>query len=141
MQHTILFSVLVLTIFSCSKKNDESKTGLLTEKPWKWIKIESKVNNDPWDEEVQYWPSCRKDDEMLFKRDHSYVFSNGATKCNFSDPDILDEATWSFLENETKIDIDGSVTKIEVIDHNQLILSETETFGGDTYYYRYTLSH
>jgi len=37
--------------------------------------------------------------------------------------------------------MDGAVTAIEKLDHNQFIISATTTSGGDIYYYRYTLEH
>ena len=134
----ILFSFLL----SCSKDPDiESKTSLLTGKAWKFVKAESRVNNGIWLDEAQFWPTCKKDDEILFKTNNSYVLSNGATKCNSSDPEILDEATWNFLETETKIDMDGAITLIEKLDTQQFIISSSTIAGTDTYYYKYTLEH
>ena len=92
-------------------------------------------------DEVPFWPACKKDDEILFKSDLSYVLSQGASKCDPSDPDISDIATWKFLENETKIDMDGAVLVIEKLDNNQFVISATATMGSDTYYNRYTLEH
>jgi hypothetical protein len=140
---TIIFSlVLITTLISCQKENEpESKTSILTEKAWKFVKIESKTNNGPWFDEVQLMQSCEKDNEVLFKANHSYLLSEGATKCNPLDPDILDEARWSFLENETKIDMDGAILFIEKLNHSQFIISASETIGADTFYERYTLEH
>ena len=138
-----LLQLILLSLFlSCNKEPDsESKTALLTSKAWKFVKAESKVNNGIWVDEAQFWSTCKKDDEILFKTDHSYVLSNGATKCSPSDPQILDEATWKFLESETKIDMDGAITFIEKLDEQQFIISSNTTSGSDTYFYKYTLEH
>lgn len=141
MKTLVLVCAILLCMVSCRKNPDNSKVDLLTEKPWKFVKIESKVNNGPWMDEVQFWPQCQKDDEIVFMRDHSYAIRNGAMKCNPTDPDEFDVATWNFVDKETKLDMDGAVTTIEVLNHTQLVLSSTETTGGDAYLYRYTLEH
>jgi len=138
----ILPIAIVFLLFSCQKAEDEeSKTSILTEKAWKFVKVESKTNNGAWLDEAQFWAACKKDDEILFKSNNSYVHSNGAIKCSPSDPDVFDVATWKFLDNETRFDMDGAVTNIEKLDHQQFILSASQTIGGDTYYTRYTLEH
>lgn len=139
----LIYSLAFITLFvSCKKENDpESKTSILTEKPWKFVRIESKTNNGQWFDEVQFMQQCEKDNEVLFKTNHSYVLSEGATKCNPLDPDIMDEARWTFLENETKFDMDGAVLIIEKLNHSQFIISASETLGTDTFYERYTLEH
>jgi hypothetical protein len=140
---TIIFSLFIFTLLtSCQKEKDpQSRTGLLTGKAWKFVKIESKTNNGPWFDEVQLMSACEKDNEVLFKTNLSYVISEGATKCDPFDPDILDEVRWGFLENETKIDMDGAILFIEKLDQSQFIISASETIGTDTYYERYTLEH
>ena len=140
---TKIFSLAIITLLiSCQKEKDsDSKTSILTEKAWKFVKIESKTNNGAWTDEVQFQPACVKDNEMLFKTNLSYVLSEGATKCDPFDPDIMDEARWSFLENETKIDIDGAILFIEKLNNSQFIISASETIGTDTFYERYTLEH
>jgi hypothetical protein len=140
---TRIFSIAaLLLLFSCTKEEEnESKMSILTEKAWKFVKVESRTNNGPWFDEAQFWPACKKDDEILFKTNLSYVLSNGATKCTSSDPDVFDIATWKFLDNETKIDMDGAVTSIEKLDHQEFIISASQTQGSDTYYNRYTLQH
>ena len=141
MKSAALLSIGLLFLLACNKKPDSSRTDLLTEKPWKFVKIESSMNNGPWYDEVQFWATCEKDDELVFLIDHSYSLRNGETKCDASDPDVFDVATWNFLDNETKLDMDGSVTTIDALDKTQMILSSTETSGVDTYRYRYTLAH
>ena len=139
----MIFSLFIIILFSsCQKENEpESKTSILTEKAWKFVKIESKTNNGPWLDEVPYMPACEKDNEILFKANHSYVLSEGATKCNPLDSDIMDEARWSFLENETKFEMDGAILVIEKLNHSQFIISASYTSGGDTFYEMYTLEH
>ena len=129
-------------LLSCSKDPEsDPKTALLTAKAWKFVKAESRVNNGIWLDEAPFWPTCKQDDEILFKTNNSYVLSNGATKCSPSDPEILDEATWKFLETETKIDMDGAITLIEKLDEQQFIISSSTISGTDTYDYKYTLEH
>lgn len=142
MKTKILPLVFVVLFFSCQKENEpESKTSLLTAKAWKFIKIETKTDNLPWFDEIPFMPACERDDELLFKTDGSCLYSEGATKCNPMDSDIIDEVRWSFVDNETKIDFDGGVFVIEKLDHTQFIISATETTGSHTSYVKYTLEH
>jgi hypothetical protein len=141
MKLLFMLSVSFLFLVSCKKEPDNSKTNLLTAKPWKFVKVESKTNNIPWMDEVPFWPQCKKDDEIVFMKDHSYTLRNGATKCDPLDPDVLDVARWNFLDNETKFDMDGAVTTIEVLNESQFVISASETSGGNTYASRYTLEH
>ena len=139
---TIIFTLAICLLFSCSKEMEESsRTSLLTGKAWKFVKIESKMNNDPWVDEVLFWLPCEKDDEILFKTDGSYILSNGATKCDASDPDIFDVARWDFLENETKLSMDGAVAAIDELTSQRMVLSATQVSGAGTAYTRLTLEH
>jgi len=147
MRTRILFIAVVFILCACQKENDEksiqeTKTSILTEKPWKIVKAESKSKNtDPWFDDSQFWPACVKDDQLLFKTNNSYTHSNGATKCDPMDPDLFDEARWKFLDNESRIDMDGDILNIETLNHQQFIIWASETIGADTYYSRYTLEH
>jgi hypothetical protein len=140
MKTLVVLSAFVLLLSACKKDPDQSKTKLLTEGAWKFIKIEYEMNG-LWIDEVSFWPPCKKDDEIVFMKDHSYILRNGATKCSSSDPDTFDVVRWNFLDDETKLDMDGAVTAIEVLNHSQLILSATQTTGGITSSTKYTLEH
>jgi len=141
MKLLFILSVSLLFLASCKKESGNSKTSLLTARPWKFAKVESKWNNDPWIDEVPSWPQCKKDDEIVFMKDHSYTLRNGATKCDPSDPDVFDVAQWYFLNDETKFEMDGAISTIELLNESQFILSASETSGADTYFSRYTLEH
>ena len=148
MRSRILFIAIVFALLSCQKEKDEKpiqdefKTPILTEKAWKIVRAESKSKiDDPWYVDSQWWPDCVKDDQLLFKINNSYTHSNGAEKCDPMDPDIFDEARWKFLDNETRIEMDGDTLNIETLNHQQFIMWASETIGSNTYYSRYTLEH
>ena len=139
-------SILVLIVFSslmfsCKKKNDQkSKTTLLTQKPWVYTKVEEKINTSAWVDDFPTWANCEKDDQIIFRTNNTYEQNEGATKCDPSDPQIIDSGAWAFTNNETKITIYDELT-IDQLDENTLIVSQSEDYNGTTYSYRYTFKH
>ena len=139
----VLSTLLSFILFwSCQKEKDEAgKQTLLTDRVWKIAKVESKVNNGPWVDEVPFWPACKKDDEWIFLANLSWELTQGINKCDPSAPQVMEHGTWAFLDNETKIDIENVIFLIENLDDQRFIFSASETFGADTQYVKYTLEH
>lgn len=139
---TLAFLLLFSTvIISCKKKNDQkSKTTLLTQKEWIILKFETKVNTAAWDDDVLTWLACEKDDKYIFKTNNTVEFNEGATKCNAADPQSQTSA-WAFVENESKLTLEGDTWTITQLDDNTMILSLSETVGADTYYIKITFTH
>jgi hypothetical protein len=50
--------------------------------------------------------ACERDNIWNFKSDGTYTVTEGATKCNATDPDTASSGTWQLTENDTKIIID-----------------------------------
>lgn len=103
-------SLLVLTasavlIFSgCSKDDDNSSSTptqtnlqLLTAHGWRMTNFY--VNGI--DVTSTYYTACELDNILTFNTDYTYVEDEGATKCNASDPQIVDSGTWGFGNNQT----------------------------------------
>ncbi|HLP38829.1 hypothetical protein [Lacibacter sp.] len=138
----LLFLVLVSTN-SCKKKNDQkSKTQLVTERDWKMTKFEVKENNNPWDDLLAGQPACDADDRHVFRTNNTYEINEGPSKCVSTDPQIIDNGTWSFGDNETKFIYDGIPFTIDQLDGNTLIISYTDnTSPPDVYYFKLTFTH
>ena len=47
-------------------------------------------------------PVCSADDLIIINENGTFQDTNGATKCNPNDPQVLRSANWLFHENETK---------------------------------------
>lgn len=136
-----LFCLLIAGAISCKKDKDKSsKIDALTTGNWKWSKQEEKVNSGTYEDDVINWDACDKDDFIKFAKDKTYEYNEGATKCDPSDDQVI-PGDWDFQDNETKLSIDGEVWNIDQLDNNALVLSASETFGSDTYYYRLTFVH
>ena len=117
---TILFSS------SCKPVEEEntpsnptpaSKTELLTSKVWKVTAFTLDGQNF-----FSQLDDCEKDDLTTFKTNGSFIEDEGATKCNVSDPQIITSSTWKFIDNETKILVDGDTATIKTLSTTSLIL-------------------
>jgi hypothetical protein len=140
---TVSFLIMVF-FFSCKKDNDsKSKTQLLTQKSWLISNAEERTGTEPWSQDAGWSssPACEKDDVTVFKTNFTYETNEGATKCNTSDPQIINSGTWAFSDNETKLNLDGDLLTIERLDETNLILTLSEVFLGTTYSFRITLRH
>ena len=141
---------------SCSKSTDAStsataatKTQLLTSSDWIIIGLEyRKETATTWTDDYALWLACQKDNKFVFKTNNSYEFNEGASKCNPSDPQILQAGTWQLTSNETVLAIqqetngtDAFNANIESLTSNSLIFSYITKIGGSfgsTYYYKYS---
>lgn len=109
----VALAALTLMVSSCKKDNDnptpstpapQTKTQILTSHSWvvKSLMVGS----------VDYYnfiEDCEKDNFFTFKANGTSVEDEGATKCNPSDKQTID-GTWTFIDNETKIIMDGGDT-------------------------------
>lgn len=139
---TYFFGILLLTatLASC-KKDKQSKTELLTDKSWKIIKAEVKSGSGPFVDFFQMEDDCTKDDLQTFFTNNTYQITEGATKCDSGDPDLIDSGSWALTENETMLSIDGEENTIEQLDKNTLVVSYTATVSGTVYVSRITFAH
>lgn len=133
----ILALALVLTITlisSCSKDDDPilSRLELLTQKPWK-LKSTTIVGIGTSPPE-----SYSADDIHTFNTDGTYVFDEGPTKDDSSDPQTVN-GKWEFAESETiiKLSYGGLTLNQEIIELTNttlkvkfnFIFDLEETFG------------
>jgi len=136
-----IFTFLLFVFSSCNKEKVKSKTDLLTQKAWKIQKLETKEGNNPWEDDFPTWDACSKDDRYVFRANNTYEFNEGLTKCDPSDPQIIDTGTWSFTNNETKLLIDGDEFTIVSLTDSNLILSSQETIQGITFQVKITFGN
>lgn len=92
-----------------------TKTQLLT--AHKWVPTALTFdNNDAWG----LVDDCEKDNFLEFKTNGSYKEDEGATKCDPNDPQIINNSTWKFTANNTKLEYHGG----RVADINGLTATE-----------------
>lgn len=136
----VLVSILLAGFFISCKKDKKSKTEVLTQSEWSIAKVEEKTNTDPWEDDVPNWPACEKDDKISFKTNKSYEINEGLTKCDPADPQVSETGTWEFGSEEAKLLLNGDEFTIDVLNDHSLVLSASESVGGDTYYSRITFA-
>lgn len=131
----VLFIVLsIALISSCSKDDDPllSRLELLTQKPWK-LKSTTIVGIGSSPPE-----SYSADDIHTFNTDGTYLFDEGPTKEDSSDPQTVN-GTWEFAEDETiiKLSYGGLTLNQEIVELTSttlkvkfnFIFDLEETFG------------
>jgi len=137
------FAICLTIIFVSCKKDSTPKSNpeLVSQKAWLIQKEEFKINADPYQDQFPSYPDCYKDNLFNFLISGVFNYTEGATKCNTEDPDLIGTSTWSLEENETKLMIGYQIFDIDQLDNNTLIVTNTEVSGPDTYYHRYTFKH
>ncbi len=132
-------TLLFILVTSCKKKNDQkSKTELITQKPWVFSKYEEKVNNGAFIDDFPSWVACEKDDKYTFKT-NNIVDYDPLVKCDPSD--VATQISWAFTDNETKLVFLSGSNVIDLLDENNLVVSEVEVISGVTYTTKITLRH
>ena len=125
-----LITAFVLSIGACKKDAAKSKTVLLTQSNWKIVKEESKSGSGPWVDNTSTL-ACEKDNQLVFSTTSTLELNEGATKCNPTDPQIIGTGTWSFLTNETQLQIVvfglTPIYSLDQLDDNTMVLSRSET--------------
>ena len=156
MKQTIQLAVLLLamtavtTFVACKKDKDnpagKTKTELLTTGSWKMTAFTTNPADDfdgDGDLETNYFdyiPGCVKDDITTFKTNGTADVDEGATKCDPLDPQT-ESITWSFTNNETKVEIDGAEYTLVELTATTIKVSDTYVFGTTTYTDEITFSH
>ena len=119
----LLLMTFGLLLNAGCKKDDEddtdqqTKTQLLTSGVWR---ISGHTSPDAYDYDLDgtsstdifsQYDACEKDNTLLFKTDGTYEADEGALKCDPDDAQ-MDSGTWAFIENETKMLVDGETIDI-----------------------------
>ena len=107
-----LLIFLIITLDSCQKNSSadgSGSTGYLTQQAWKISKYEQKTNSGgTYVDQFPAVPACSRDDEYKFDVNFIYQITEGATKCNPSDPYIIFTGFWQLLQNETILKLDNT---------------------------------
>ena len=138
----IVFSPVIL--ISCKKDKDEdSKLKLLTERTWHITQYQYReLPSDPWDVE-NITEACELDDIFTFFADGTYTFTEGPTKCDPFDPDLIDSGTWSFQNDQSVLSITSMGETfdftIEQLDANTLMIMDYDASIPE--YFRIVFQH
>lgn len=135
---TLFLLAAISTAFSsCQKKSDPApaptKTDYLTSSAWvhesSGVDIDKNGTIDIPSASAGI-ATCRLDNVLTFKKDHTAISDEGATKCNAADPQTT-SFNWAFADNETSLSISGNVftalngvTKIKSLTATNLTLTK-----------------
>jgi len=118
--------LIIILAFLSSCKDDEptlTRLELLTQKPWKLktVAIFGFQASPP--------ESTQSDDTYTFNKDGSYLFDEGGSKEDPSDPQSVN-GTWEFAENESviKLNTGGLILNQEILELNSSTLKVKFTF-------------
>ena len=95
-------------ISSCGKDDDDdkgpSKSALLANKNWMIIGLtETKSNGTGTIDTYSTLKNCVKDNILRFTPDNKFSVTEGATKCDISDPQEMINGTWALTDDGTRI--------------------------------------
>jgi hypothetical protein len=131
MKYVLLsISVLISVNFFACKKEELSKTEILTES--KWFYQDAKRNGISIYASVR---ACVRDNMYFFKTNGELTIDEGNVKCSPSDPQSIN-FSWFFFSNEDSISISNFRTKVIELSKTQFITEQTNQ-AGDIYLYIY----
>jgi hypothetical protein len=132
--------LLFAVVFACKKKGEETTPKntleLLTGGNAKTWRVKSGIGKQG-DLEINLVASqgpCITDNLIKLYKDFTYEFTEGATKCHPSDPDLIVKANWTLASDNSSISIDRLIFLNRVIEKPVFTLTEvSETvFSGKT---------
>ncbi|MBC6492714.1 hypothetical protein ACFSQD_17840 [Flavihumibacter stibioxidans] len=143
-------ATLIITGSSCNKDDDEpakTKTELLTSGAWKMSAhtvnpaqdLDGDGQSDDSDVFATY-DACDKDDLTSFSTNGSGIISEGATKCDPSDPASY-PFTWQWSNNETVLSLLGEDFTLIELTSSTLKVSFSYSDAGSTYTETLTFTH
>lgn len=99
-----LSSMIVLT-YSCSKDDKTvaplTKTEMIA-RAWKINTLNFTIGSVTYNA-MDSLPDCMKDNLYKFTSSGIYSSEEGLTKCNSTDPTVVETGTWLFMLNESKL--------------------------------------
>lgn len=137
---TACIAMATAAIFSSCKKDDKSRTELLTSGNWKIVSDQERVGSGAWEEYIDDYEPCELDNYVKFSKANVVTFNEGASLCDPSD-DQEYTLPWSFLSDETQLSVAGEIVDIEELSGSTFIFTSSETVSGTTHYYRQTWKH
>ena len=133
MKYILFISAAATVLFSCSKKNggnDPAREQALTTGSWKLSAYTTDYNKDGTYEENTFaiLADCEKDNIYTFQVGGNLIKDEGLTKCISSNPQTM-TLSWSFMDNQTKLQLAGTTYQIEELTQSSLKLKGTVPYN------------
>lgn len=140
-----LMAISLITV-SCKKddkKNEPTKTELLTGNNWVTTRIEIEPAIDFDGDGTQennltpYFDPCDLDDFLNLKTDKTYIIEEGASKCDPNDPQVVETGTWTLSSNNTRLVLSSGGSSsdylLKTLTANKMVTAEELVLNGVTY--------
>jgi len=135
-------------IFVSCSKNEASKTKeeLLTMGGWRLDSKQTRISSSAtWTDITSTIPACRKDDITSYTNPSGYTITEGASKCNAANPDLVATGSWALVNNKEDLKITIGASSITynlfLVTENALTIDETDASGIVVTYNRYLYVH
>jgi hypothetical protein len=135
-KHYLLLSLLAflcLSFTACNDDDDEKPDDrkLLTSKNWKITGLKVTQGATSFDFYAQDEP-CNQDDVWKFADNGTYQYTEGATKCDPTSPDVYESGTWTLNNGTLTTTESGNTTNYKVVEitANSLKLSTEMVLSG-----------
>ncbi|HEU5168388.1 MAG TPA: hypothetical protein VFU29_22740 [Chitinophagaceae bacterium] len=133
MKYILLISAATTVLFSCSKNdggNDPAREQALTTGSWKLSAYTTDYDKDGTYEENTFaiLADCEKDNIYTFQVGGNVIKDEGLTKCISSNPQTM-TLSWSFMDNQTKLQFAGPTYQIEELTQSSLKLKGTLSYN------------
>lgn len=127
MKFSYLFASMALCIIlitsSCSKDEQsllEQRIDMLTARTWivTVAMADSDGDGTPETDVFAFYDECDKDDEMDFSEEGTFVNSEGLSKCDPNDDDIVERGQWEFQQAGDILKVvneDAEITNYEIV--------------------------
>ena len=133
---TLLALIASISVFfpACSDEPDttitpapsKTNTQIISSSPWTLTQVRGSGDNGAtWTDVTAFFDPCELDNTWSFGTDGKITIDEGSTKCNPQDPQT-ETVPWSFANNETKINIDGDLLDISLLDESTLRVTELD---------------
>lgn len=121
----VILATLILFLSACKKDDSVPTNTDLISRAWKYTALTA-VSGAITVDVLQQMEACEKDNLLRFKSDKTFTDEEGATKCNATDPQIINSGKWAFNANETKLVLDGDSVQIVSLSATKLHLRYTD---------------
>ncbi len=141
-------SIMVMSIFSCSKSDEStitatpSKADMLLYKRWQKtaqnIRPAKLINGKEVTDLFAEENTCSRDNLFLFYEDKTYDCVEGFSRCNSTDPDLTAIGTWEIAEDETRLNMFSAIglkstNKILEFSESKIVLESYQLEDGVFY--------
>ena len=125
MKKILVFSIILIALYSCKKDDNKpaTKSDYLTSGSWIVTAAATDDDGDGTYETDEYadFEPCYKDNVWTFNTNGSVVMDEATTKCDPSDSQVI-TSQWHLADNETSLILGSDSYSIVQLDANQIVL-------------------